>query len=218
MNIRKIFGTRYDKSLAVQMYKAISSKDYNKVKELLENKRLDPNAEVNGRPLIFHAIAKDEKVALIMIDNDRVDINKGDSEGLTPLMYASTLLSIKVADTLIDYGADLNKVYNKNKRTALFFLVDSLVSAESDELFHKGLDLLRKMILKRADINKRDVYGKTIIDYINERISAINRDDYMELQYKVNAISRLYDIKHTISEAVLDMNEINEENNRYVRR
>jgi ankyrin repeat protein len=97
------------KKLITQLTIAVINSDEREVNRLLCSRELDGQIRQYGGDLFLNC--HNSQIAELLIDNG-ADPKKKNSEGNTPLALTR---SLEVAQTLVDYGADVNAVCNGEK-------------------------------------------------------------------------------------------------------
>ncbi|OUM57148.1 hypothetical protein PIROE2DRAFT_26525, partial [Piromyces sp. E2] len=88
------------------------------------------------------------------------DINKTDNEGDTPLIICCKSGKESFVKILIDYGADVNVTDNKGNTP--------LILCCTEKYRIRNIEILKSLIEKSADINKRGYYGVTALHKASE--------------------------------------------------
>lgn len=93
-----------------------------------------------------------------LVSQESTNLNATDDKNHTPLIYALIHNKSKIAQCLLDNGADIHAQDN-DRMTALRYAA-----------FHGHYDLVKTLVEKGADINKKDIFGETPL------IIAINKN------------------------------------------
>lgn len=123
----------------------------------------------NGATALYHACnhshnSSDFETVKLLLDNG-ANPNVNNNRGLTPLFILSmfaTLLTLKVIDLLLDYGADATQIINMshNNTTALITLCHNHKFNQDD------VETLMKLIIYSGRVlNHCNINGKTAYDY-----------------------------------------------------
>lgn len=104
----------------------------------------------NGQALI-KAVSKGDVNAVERMVAKGADVNARDKDGITALMWASTLGHTDIVKFLIAKGADVN-AKTPNDDTALIFAATS-----------RYIDIVRILIDHGADVNAADKTGRTAL-------------------------------------------------------
>jgi ankyrin repeat protein len=104
-------------------FKSISKNNKEFLIFLLKNKIVSNPKNTIGQSLLHYSIVYDNKDAFDIIINNRFDPNDFDDEGRTPLHLATLSQNPEYfIKTLLDYGANINALTDKNE-TPIFFAV-----------------------------------------------------------------------------------------------
>ncbi|TVR78500.1 MAG: hypothetical protein EA412_08675 [Chitinophagaceae bacterium] len=87
------------------------------------------------------------------------DLNESDKNAWTPLIIACYNGSLESVKILLEAGAELHKT-NLNLTTPFMY-------AKENALKTKNLELIRFLIDKGSDVYAKDIFGKTVIDYLD---------------------------------------------------
>ncbi len=139
------------------------------------------NRSEKGR--LFKAINRGDFEAANRLINDRVDLNKPNTDGYTPLCFAASHGNIKLLQSLIKAGADINKGNYIDGSTPLAHAVKNgqaevaqkLIDAKADlnksdndgdtplcvAAYNGHAEVVQKLIDAKADLNKSDNDGDT---------------------------------------------------------
>ena len=172
-------------------------------KSLLDSKaQIRPNPGKKGRWAIHHAVIRGAPVEVIdLLIDAGVEVNVTDTDGATALMYAIYWGRIAMAERLVERGADVNvsniSVHDSpihfagsyDRPELLPLLLErganyTSVNIHGRDLGHcaarcAGLEFIQNMSRSRLpglDLDKRDRYGKTAKDYMNERVVLTDRE------------------------------------------
>jgi ankyrin repeat protein len=108
------------------------------------------------------------ELAKFFLEND-ADVDEKDAFGNTALMYAMT--NPRTLKLLIDYGADVNALDNKDMNALIFLFYDHSVYdlhdySEKDEDIPKILQNIDALIESGINVNQKDKKGRTALFYI----------------------------------------------------
>ncbi|KAL5968842.1 Ankyrin repeat and KH domain-containing protein mask [Taenia solium] len=107
------------KELHVALIKAASKGHLEVVKLLLDSKAEVNRCDEDFDPPIFAAISGGNLDILRLLISHRVNIEEWNGEGYTPLMMAVRIGSAAFVAALLDAGADINKLSQREQDTAL---------------------------------------------------------------------------------------------------
>jgi methionyl-tRNA formyltransferase len=88
------------------------------------------------------------------------DLNETSNNGWTPLMVACYHGSINITKLLIENGADFKKM-NYNKTSLIMYAKDAF-------LRDRNIDLIQYLLKCGLKLDHKDIYGKSVIDYLDE--------------------------------------------------
>ena len=99
---------------------------------------LDARA-ADGETILTHAIGNcDNPMCKYLINELKVNVNKANSDGITPLMAAAILGDIGITELLVDKNATVNTITRRAGATALMFSAIHASGAVMDTLITKG--------------------------------------------------------------------------------
>lgn len=161
-----------DNSKAGELIKAATTKDFDKLKQLLQE-GVDVNAQDSqGRTALMMSLVpnfrnnnvfsllntsaenNDEKITQLLIENG-ADVNIQNNRGDTALIFAIELSNKNAVKLLIEKGANVN-VTNNKKENALFY-------TPNDENHATVLELMKLLIEAKINVNQQDEQGDTIL-------------------------------------------------------
>jgi ankyrin repeat protein len=108
-------------------------------------------------------------------------INSQDTEGDTPLMWATERGKVNSARTLLEYGVDID-VKNNDDTTALHWAAKN-----------GHLDITQLLLEYNASVNIKDKSGKIPLDLAQEKLTQETIDYYPSLVYNVLPMSNSND-------------------------
>ena len=88
------------------------------------------------------------------------DLEYKTDKGWTLLIIAAFSHSYAIAERLIELGADVNACNDKGTTVLMY--------AKTKVKHNKNLAFLDYLISKGASVSAKDIFGKTVIDYLNE--------------------------------------------------
>ena len=135
------------------LFKALKTKDTQKVKELIES-GISPNATMIGKrtPLHYTAFYNDTKNMQYLISK-KVDLNVKDIIGKTPLHYGIERNATKAVKLLLDSGADLKLVKEVENTYIKYPRANSKSSPLSFATMSNLVELTEILVQHGADIN-----------------------------------------------------------------
>jgi len=149
------------------------------LKLLLENESLDLNLgsdELQLTPLSIACAAGNYEIMELLINNG-VDVNQPDSLNRPPLyfcfirlqedinIFENNLICMKMANMLLQNGADINFVVNKEKGRTLLMEYCGVTLDMSNREKETNLKVIKFLIEHGADPAKKSKKGKTALDY-----------------------------------------------------
>jgi ankyrin repeat protein len=173
-------------SLKASFFTAAVIGDVKELKKLL--KEINPNFRNEKGETPLHIVAGESHLEAVKLLLDHgADPNAQNKEGETPLHYAAERCEVDVVKLLLQYGADPNarddngqtplhritdepitlifdkpRIYYSKVRSALYFLLGKL-GLVNDE--GSCVEVIGLLVKHGADINAKDKYGKTPLDY-----------------------------------------------------
>lgn len=161
-----------DNNKAEEFVKAATTKDFDKLKQLLQD-GVDINSQDSqGRTALMMSLIpnfrndnvfnllntnaenNDEKITQFLIENG-ADVNIQNSRGDTALIFAIELSNKNAVKLLIEKGANVN-VTNNKKENALFY-------TPNDENQATVLEMMKLLIEAKINVNQQDEHGETIL-------------------------------------------------------
>lgn len=117
----------------------------------------------------FHDACKigDRRTVVSFLNNNPDAIDTPSKEGWTALIIACHKEENEIVRLLLERGANVNAANNKG--TTVFMYAKTPIQNT-----HNDTSLLSYLLQNGADINKKDVFGKTVLDYVLE-----NRDLFL---------------------------------------
>lgn len=116
--VRQYRETRRNRAI----YKVLDDHDTQTLNKLLA-RGLDPNCViartnderpvhpwVDGAPLIFHAVVRDDTAITVLLLAHGADLKARNQSGMTPLMMAANMGNLEITKILVEQGADVNAV------------------------------------------------------------------------------------------------------------
>ena len=119
-------------------------------------------ATVRGTTPLMSAAEKGQGWAVDSLIANGADANAENTKGKTALMFASELGDTEIAASLIRAGAEVNATTKSNKETAL-------MHAAGGEHRHGQKDTVALLIRMGADVDAKNVHGKTARTFALER-------------------------------------------------
>ena len=169
---------------------------------------LDHGADINGFgnsiPPLHIAVAEDQRAIVDYLISQKVNINKKDVDGRTPLMYAASEGHKFMAKKLISAGADNSIVdlksisdntnaevgeehdlldYSKTENSDKNNTRPEIHQATQDGLIEK----VERMVKQGADVNMRDDYGRTPLHIASAENHNIDMRVLIDLGADINA-------------------------------
>lgn len=161
----------------------------------------------------FHAVRSEDKNALKLFFQKKIDLNQTDENGATALFYAAKLPNSELSQLLIRAGAE-TVINDNSKKTPLHYAAESCSVKNVELLLTKGVNPTWKdnysrtaflthlatsekecpevfdILIKIADINDRDKDRKTALIYCVEK----NFSDYLNklIDLKANPLAKDY--------------------------
>ena len=154
-------GAAEDVRQALEFGANIGAQDAQNVTTLMYAARDNANPEVMNALLMAATKFKEKGLwqkGKSKLGFKTVDINDGNKEGITALMYAVENNSPDVVRMLLAGGADAN-VKNKQGITALMFAVEK-----------SSPDMVQVLLDAEADVNEQDKTGRTVLMFAVERV------------------------------------------------
>ncbi len=190
---------------------------------LREGESLDDIDEYGFTPLIECAITRQPKIAEQLL-NRKVDVNKPDVTGRTPLHWAVDNNDVDMARLLLAYGADSN-AYTRNGLSVLVYPVLRSQDTLKHLLYHHGakldfaLDFINAKLLGhrfelQGDVDIVNAKGEFIeLDYegfILEFTVAVVKDSLRRFisSYSTRHLRNYFPLIHTIMDAFSDAAEL----------
>jgi ankyrin repeat protein len=99
------------------------------------------------------------KAKIIIPELDDIDVKS--PEGWTGLMIACFNENKDLANLLVFHGANVNATNQKGTTVFMY--------AKTPVLKSQNTDLLEWLLQKGANINSKDVFDKTVLDYVEEK-------------------------------------------------
>lgn len=161
-----------DNNKTEELVKAATTKDFDKLKQLLQEgvdinsqdsqgrtalmMSLVPNFRDNNVFNLLNTSAEnnDEKITQFLIENG-ANVNIQNNRGDTALIFAIELSNNNAAKLLIEKGADVNIINNK-KQNALFY-------TPNDENYASVIEMMKMLIDAKINVNQQDEQGDTIL-------------------------------------------------------
>lgn len=107
-------GSSNQNKLEKSLFKAAAADDAEQIKELIEQKNININAQdTHKRTAVFIAVGCNSYNALAELLRHNPDINLPNKHGWTPLIKATFINDSKSVELLLNAGADVNKVDNE---------------------------------------------------------------------------------------------------------
>ena len=175
----------------------LEENDYNQIIETIEDQEKEieeiQNSNIPEKPNIFDKINNRESVRNMILNislylENGGDINVADNEGNTLLMKSVYLGYYDLADYILLNNADISLTNNNGENALILsadypYIINLILNNNIDNLdsaYNKGktalfhacefgnLNSVRILIKSGSDINKRDIFGKTILMYAVE--------------------------------------------------
>ncbi len=149
-----------------------ASEGYLKCLKLLVEYGADINGVGKSLPPLHMAAAEDKRAVIDYLISQKIDVNKKDGAGRTPLMYAASEGKNYAIKKLLEAGAN-KSILDSNGLTARDYAErqeeyatrDYLGKEERPDIHQATLDgrieEVERMVIKGADINSQDDYGRT---------------------------------------------------------
>ncbi|ORX83059.1 ankyrin [Anaeromyces robustus] len=147
---------------------------------------------VNNNIISIHPVIYWNDLELLKyLISQKLDINRQDKNGHSPLIYAIKRRNISIIQCLIEHGADIQLVNNQIK------IIDSIID-------HERLDILKYLVTKNLDINSQDEEGQTPL------IHAIKRRKLDVMKYLIDykADIKAVNDKIKVIDSVIDYNKL----------
>lgn len=128
---------------------------------LLLNYGADVNRKTNDGYTRLHEA--DAALAALLLEHG-ADVNAVADDGYTPLFYAARTNADSVA-LLLEYGAEVNVVAD-NGDTPLLAVIDYLADGGGSD----GVAILRVLLENGADVDAKDLEGRTACQYVEDGI------------------------------------------------
>jgi hypothetical protein len=161
-----------DNNKAEEFVKAATTKEFDKLKQLLQD-GVDINSQDSqGRTALMMSLVpnfrnnnvfnlmntsadnNDEKITQFLIENG-ADLNIKNNRGDTALIFAIELSNKNAVELLIKKGANVN-ITNNKKENALFY-------TPNDENHATVLEMMKMLIEAKINVNQQDEQGDTIL-------------------------------------------------------
>jgi len=155
----------------------------------------------------------------LFVSLECIDINSKDRSGLTALMYACSNGLLKLAEFLIEHGADIELKDNQNGETALFFAVRNkhiniiklLLSRGADkDATDKKCETVHRIAISK---NWTDVLDLLKVDYDNAKLPVYYSDEetYWDIVMSEMENGFSKDVEHFLESLSMDIykNKIN---------
>ena len=175
---------------------------------------LDAKININARNMYYdrtalHTYNRDREVGVTdMLVQAGIDVNAQDADGETALLNATYNPVTRIAQRLLELGADVNATNRSSGYSALHFateydrheILTDLLNRGADyskrtgsgrTVLHlaacysgtKTLSILSKANLEGLDMALRDQYGKTAADYLSERCMLVELEESMRDEF-----------------------------------
>lgn len=211
-----------DNNKAEELIKAATTKDFDKLKQLVEQ-GIDINAQDSqGRTALMMSLVpnfrnnnvfnilntsmenNDEKITQFLIENG-ADVNIQNSRGDTALIFAIELSNKNAAKLLIEKGANVN-VTNNKKENALFY-------TPNDENQATVLEMMKLLIEAKINVNQQDEHGETILMKLIRSGKPYAQTQYIQLLLDNGADSSLKNISghDVLDEAYANIDNLDRE-------
>jgi len=205
------------------LYRALISKNSNRVKELIEN-NLSVDVEMIGErnPVHYSAFYDDEKTLNYLIAKG-AKLNEKDLTGKTPLQYAIEHNSTKVLEALLDGGVDFSLV--GIVEDTYFYPPGAPLSAPADEmqlikfLTERNMVEMMEIFLRKGYLNGNNLYeyclnGKKCRKPKLDRLISLQKNhDDIRYRKKYKALDYLKMIKLLRAYGAKTYNELEEDAN-----
>ena len=161
------FGSRGN---AVALHKAIDSRDYEDIKEIIEA-GADVNFKLRGTTPLMKVITNNMTRCIPDLIHAGADVNIGNGSGVTPLMYAAQQGDNWSVNLFTRVGLDVNVYMNNVWQTSIFYFGrndDPLIVRRRDLYVTHEEDYMRyvkDLVKSGADVNKIDKSGQTALFY-----------------------------------------------------
>lgn len=121
----------------------------------MDNIRVPANARLGSK--LCMAVLRGDNTEVKELIARGADINSRDEpDGWTPLLYSIYYNNQRALQFLLDQGADIEKEDYANRTPAMFAAIRG------------DCTLLAELIIRGADIHRRDIRGKNALDFARE--------------------------------------------------
>jgi ankyrin repeat protein len=151
--------------LEKDLHDAASAGDLDRVKELLDNEKVNLNARrLGGKTALMLAAMNGHAGVVQALIDAKADVTAVDNEQKTALMLAAMNGHADVVRALIDAGADINAINNEQK-TALIIAAERGNAVIVQELIAKKEDVVdgSGKVIQQIDLNAIDKGGRTAL-------------------------------------------------------
>lgn len=171
-NSTENISKRNSRIMTNRLHHAITKNNFEEVKRCIKNGAvIDLTGNINA---VILAAQFGRKKILEYLLNLGADVDCSDLMGATPLMWASYSDSTKVANMLLEYGADINLPDTETGATPLIWWV---VNSSGE------IDKVANLVEQGADIFYRDGNNKNCLDYAVENC-CVDLVEYLKEEQK----------------------------------
>jgi tankyrase len=127
----------------------------------MESELFDICSERNSEPA-------DQRKRLLRVLNAGADVHEADKNGVTALHHAVRFRSPAAVQTLIEYGADVNRACRRNGSTPLHRAATQTGAPGTAGKGDAAREIIQLLLAAGADPSKTNKSGKTPADYVKD--------------------------------------------------